>query len=121
MATHEIPRNLKGEGRILNIFSYKALIYTTVFAIFGLIFYYIFEIILGIKYLGIAINILFALIGFSIATFKVPETSAFEVTKKTGGQNIDDVIIRAIKFYTKKRRIYLYTKAKEIKEENEWN
>ena len=30
MATHNIPRNVKGEGRILSVFSYKALVYTAV-------------------------------------------------------------------------------------------
>lgn len=30
MATHMIPRNTKGEGRILFIFSTKAMIYTVV-------------------------------------------------------------------------------------------
>ena len=52
----------------------------------------------------------FGIMGFSIGTFKVPESANFEITKKTGGENIDEVIIRAIKFKQKKNRIYLYTK-----------
>ena len=39
MRTYEIPRNYKGEGRILFIFSTKALIYTVIGAAIGLIFY----------------------------------------------------------------------------------
>lgn len=50
------------------------------------------------------------LIGFSIGTFKVPDSNNFEITKKTGGENIDEVILKAIKFKNKKNRIYLYTK-----------
>lgn len=50
------------------------------------------------------------LIGFAISTFKIPESNNFELTKKAGGESIDEVIIRAIKFKRKKNRIYVYTK-----------
>ncbi len=52
----------------------------------------------------------FGVVGFVIGSFKVPESSNFEITKKTGGENIDEVILRAIKFKRKKNRIYVYTK-----------
>ena len=49
-------------------------------------------------------------IGFGIGTLKVPNTPAFEVTRKTAGENIDDVILRWIKFKLKsKKKIYVYT------------
>ena len=110
MATHDIPRDLKGEGRILNIFSTKALIYTAIGLVVGSIFYFIFSSLLGLTYLGIGLMLLVGVIGFSIATFKIPESSAFEITRKAGGEKIDEVILRAIKFYKGKKRIYLYTK-----------
>lgn len=113
MATHEIPRNVKGEGRILYIFSTKALIYTVIAAVVGLFFYWIFKLI-GMASVGIVILLIFALIGFAIGTFKVPELGNVQFTKKVGGENIDDVIKRAIKFKMKKNRIYVY--AKEEKE-----
>ena len=61
--------------------------------------------------------VLLALIGYSIATFKIPNTTAFEFTKKTGGENIDDVIRRWLKFkFQKKNKIYVYVEGnKEIK------
>ena len=40
MQSYYIPRNYKGEGRILYIFSTKAIIYTAVGAGIGLIFYF---------------------------------------------------------------------------------
>ena len=92
------------------IFSTKSLIYTAIGGAFGLIFYYIFGNILGITWLGITLAVFFALIGFGIATFKVPETNAFEITRKTGGEKIDEVILRAIRFKAKGKRLYLYTK-----------
>ena len=107
MGTYELPRNVKGEGRILFIFTTKSLIYTVVAAGIGLLFYFIFS-MLNMTIVGIAIVAIFALIGFLIGTFKMPEIGKFEFTKKTGGENIDDIIIRAIKFKTKGKRIYVY-------------
>ena len=107
MQTYEIPRNYKGEGRILYIFSTKALIYTCVGAGIGLIFYFILN-ILGFSMIGIIITLILGAIGFAIGTLKVPETNAFEITKKTGGENIDNVILRWIKFKRRGNKIYVY-------------
>lgn len=107
---YQIPRNVKGEGRILFIFSTKALIYTAIGAGIGLVIAWL----LGktgmgaIRYIAVAIP---ALIGFTIGTFKIPNISAFEVTRKTAGENIDDVILRWLKFKIKnKKKIYIYSK-----------
>ena len=43
MGTYQLPRNVKGEGRILFIFTPKSLIYTAIAAAIGLIFYFIFS------------------------------------------------------------------------------
>ena len=92
------------------IFSTKSLIYSCVGGAFGLIFYFIFGKLLKLTWLGIGLAIFFAAIGFAIATFKIPETNAFEITRKTGGEKIDEIILRAIKFKRKGKRLYLYTK-----------
>ena len=113
MKSYYIPRDYKGEGRILYIFSTKAIIYTAVGLGFGLLFYFIFNLI-GLTMVGIIISILFGTIGFAIGTFKVPEMKNFEITKKTGGENIDDIIKRWILFKKNKNRIYIY---KDVKEE----
>ncbi len=107
MNSYNIPRNVKGEGRILYIFSTKALIYTFVGILIGSIFYFIFN-LMGMSTLGLIFIIFFGIIGFVIATFRVPDTSAFKITQKTGGEKIDDVIIRYIKFKLQKGRIYVY-------------
>ena len=60
--------------------------------------------------MGIAVVVVFALIGFVIGTFKVPNIERFEFSRKTGGENIDDVIKRAVKFKMKKEKLYVYTK-----------
>ena len=58
--------------------------------------------------LGAIIIGIFGFIGFAIGTFKIPESNQFEITKKAGGLNIDEAIIRLIKFKQKKNRIYIY-------------
>lgn len=64
---------------------------------------------MGLGTVGIVLLILFALIGFAIGTLKVPNSVAFELTRKTGGENLDDVIMRWIKFKLKnKKKIYVY-------------
>ncbi len=107
MGTYYLPRNVKGEGRILFIFTTKSLIYTVVAAGIGLIFYFIFS-ALKMTMVGIVIVAIFALIGFIIGTVKMPELGKFEFAKKTGGENLDDIIKRAIKFKTKGKKVYVY-------------
>lgn len=101
-----IPRNTKGEGRILFIFSTKALIYTGVGVGIGLVFRFILN-LFGLGVVGWIIMGILGLIGFSIATFKVPEINNFDFTKKAGGLNIDEVILRAYKF-NRNKKIYVF-------------
>ncbi len=115
MGTYNLPRNVKGEGRILFIFSTKALIYAAVGAGVGLIFYFVLSLI-KMKLIGLIIVLALGLLGFIIGTFKIPTGNAFEITKKTGGENIDEIIKRAIKFKMQKNKIYVYKN--EIKTED---
>ena len=52
MGTYRVPRNTKGESRILLIFSTKALIYTVVGIGIGYMINYILKFILILKILG---------------------------------------------------------------------
>lgn len=115
MGPYNIPRDVKDEGRILFIFTGKSMITTTAGLVIGLLFYAIFA-SFGAGLIGIIIAAVLAGIGFGIGTFKMPESSAFEMTRKTGGENIDDVIIRAIKFKMRKDKIYVYDE-EETKDE----
>ena len=115
MQTYEIPRNYKGEGRILYIFSTKALIYTIVGMGIGLIFYFILN-ALGLQMAGIICDVVLGAIGFCIGTFKIPDNKKFNFTTKTGGENIDDVFKRWIKFKQKKNRVYIW---KEVETKDE--
>ena len=103
MGTYNLPRNVKGEGRILFIFSTKGLITTTIGGAVGLIFYAIFG-ALNLKTIGIILTLLCAGIGYAIGMLKVPNANGMEITRKTGGENIDDVIMRYIKFKANKKK-----------------
>ena len=83
---------------------------TSIFAVVGLIFYYLIKTIFGNSLVGIITTLAFALVGFGISTLKMPETNSFAITRKTGGENIDEVILRAIKFKARGKRVYVYTK-----------
>lgn len=111
MGTYNLPRNVKGEGRILFVFTGKSFLYAIIAGGVGLLFYFIFSMV-GLKMVGIAITVLFALIGFAIGTFKMPEISGLSFTKKVGGENLDDIIKRAIMFKTKGSKIYVYKEGK---------
>lgn len=117
MGTYYIPRNYKGETRILNIFSIKSLITTAIGAAFGAIFYFIFSAI-ALQKVGMVLMALFAVIGYIIGAVKIPTIVSIPVTKKIGGEPISEIIIRYFKF-KKNRKIYTYYGSKNrTKEEN---
>ena len=121
---YNIPRNTKGEGRFFYIFSTKALIVTMIFALVGIVIgliVYAFLIMAKVKtstaLVCLISALIFGAIGFIISSFKIPDSNNFELTRKTGGEYIDQIIIRFIKFKIKKNRIYtLFTEEKN----NEW-
>lgn len=108
MGTYNIPRNVKGEGRILFIFSGKSMIYTMIGGVLGLPLYFICS-ALKLTMVGLILVGVFALIGFAIGTFKIPTIGILKFTKKVGGENIDDIIKRAVMFKRKrKQNIFKY-------------
>ena len=98
------------------IFTTKSLIYTCAAGAVGLIFYFIFGTLLKLTWLGIALTIACAALGFVVATFKIPDTNALEITRKAGGENIDDIIMRYIKFKKNSKKLYVYTKEEKPNE-----
>lgn len=117
--SYNIPRNVKGEGRILYVFSYKAVAYTGVGILIGLIFYSLFS-LLGLDVIGYIFVGIFAFIGFGAATFKLPNVTFLKGAKLAAGEQIDEVIKRAIKFKMNKKKYYIYIPSNEkITEEKE--
>lgn len=108
MGTYYIPRNYRGESRILYIFTVKSLITTGIGAVFGSIFWLIFR-SLNMNMVGLIIMAVFAFIGYALGALKIPTIVAFPITKRIGGEPIGEIIIRYFKF-KKNRKMYTYIK-----------
>ena len=114
--SYYVPRSVKGESRILYIFTIKSFAATLAFGLLGAGIY------LGIKQFtdlgivtGIIIIAIFGAIGYVLSTLTIPDVPAMGPLRKAGGENIGAMIIRAITFRGKKK-IYLYNyKRKETK------
>lgn len=108
MGTYQIPRNYRGESRILYIFTVKSLITTAVGAMVGGVFFLIFKSI-NMNPIGIGFMAFFALVGYALGALKVPTIVMFPITKRIGGEPIGEIIMRYMKF-KKNKKIYTYTK-----------
>ena len=117
MGTYRVPRNTKGESRILIIFSTKALIYTIVGIVIGYFINYVLK-LLGIGTIGIIIMAILGVVGFTLASLKIPYISAIPITKDVAGEYIDEILIRYYKFMKQSKRIYVAQKSKEKEEES---
>ena len=107
MGTYNIPRNTKGEGRILFIFSTKGLIYTAIGGFIGFPFHLIISSLTNTTIPGLIVVGFFGLIGFCIGTFKFPMIGALGGADSFGGEKIDDVIKRYFLFKRGKNKIYI--------------
>lgn len=116
MGTYYIPRNLRGETRIFYIFTVKSLITTGIGALIGAIFFFIIGTILGEKLVGGIIMGIFALIGWAIGAIKIPTLAGLPFTKNIGGESLDEILKRYVKFKMN-RRLYTYVDVKETTEE----
>ena len=111
MGTYYIPRNYRGESRILYIFTVKSLITTAVGAMIGALFFLVFR-AMNLTMVGIVIMGVFAFIGFAVGALKIPTIVYIPITKRIGGEPIGEIIIRYIKF-KKNRKMYTYTKEED--------
>lgn len=105
---YNIPRNTKGEGRFFYVFSTKALIVTCVLAGLAYGIFYFVGIMFNQKKIALIAAIIAGLIGFVTTSFKIPDSNNFELTRKAGGEYIDQIIMRYIRFKMKKNKIYTF-------------
>lgn len=112
MNTYIIPREATNENRFL-FFTPQAAIFSLIGFCIGLCFVFIFNFIADVSknqiitYIGWGVCLLIAGIGYILGTFNVPETTAFDICKKTGGEPVYVVIKRALTF-NKRKKIYIY-------------
>lgn len=104
MGTHLIPRSdVKGQDRFFIVFSVPGLIGTIIGIGVGFPFYAIFD-AMEMPFMGYAMLAIFGFIGFVIGQVKVPDTNAFPIFKKVGGEYIRDIILRYLKFRKSKKK-----------------
>ena len=106
--SYMIPRNTKGEGRILMIFSRKSFLWTIACAAVGLVTIYPICAMFGATLIGWVGILVFGLIGYIIGGLKMPNSQNFEILRKTGGEDIDEILLRLLKFKKGGKKIYLY-------------
>ena len=111
MGTHLIPREVDGEARILLIFTPKGFLGILIGLVPGIILYQICA-SLGSTVIAWVLLGICALIGFVIGQVKMPESRAFDLLRKTGGEYVKDVITNYFKF-SKTKKYYVYEKKDE--------
>ena len=112
MNTYMIPREATNENRFL-FFTPQAAIFSLIGFGIGIFFVFIFNFLADsfenqvFTYIGWGIAVLLAAIGYVLGTFNIPETTAFDICKKTGGEPAYVIIKRALTF-NKRKKIYIY-------------
>ena len=108
MNTYMIPREATNENRFL-FFTPKAGIFSIIALIIGIIIKFLLN-LTGIHVMDVVgwiICAILVLIAYALGTFKIPESNAFDILKKAGGEPVDVIIKRAITF-NKRKKIYIY-------------
>jgi len=112
--SYYVPRSVKGESRILYIFTIKSFAVTLAFGLVGVLVYFMLKSFLTIGIVGsIIIIAIFAAIGYALSAVTIPDVPAMGPLRKAGGENIGAMIVRAIMF-KRKKKIYLYNHKREI-------
>ncbi len=106
--SYYVPRNAKGEGRILYIFTIKSLLTTLACGGIAAIVVFMINSVLNLSIFTIILSIVpFAAIGYGIGALKIPDVPIMGPLQKAGGENVMDILFRLATFGNKKR-IYIY-------------
>ena len=112
--TYFVPRSVKGESRLLVIFSIKSFIYTAIFGLIGGGIWYIGSFFGMGLIAGLILTIIFGGLGYFIGSAKIPDSPIMGSFQKAGGEYISDILLRFITFKNRKKLyLYNYTRAKD--------
>lgn len=112
--SYYVPRSVKGESRILYIFTIKSFAVTLAFALVGWGLAYLIGMLVNMSIVATIIVIaIFAAIGYGLSTIVIPDVPMMGPLRKAGGENIGAMLIRAFTFRGKKK-IYLYNYKREV-------
>lgn len=108
-----VPRSVKGETRLLVIFSVKSFAFTAAFGLVGGGIWYLGSALFNMGLIpGLIVTGIFGAIGYVIGAAKIPDSPIMGSFQKAGGENISDILWRFITFKQKKK-IYLYNYSRE--------
>lgn len=115
-----VPRSVKGETRLLVIFSVKSFIFTSCFGLIGGGIWYLGSEFFNMSlFVGLIITIIFGGFGYLIGAAKIPDSPIMGPFQKAGGEYLSDIIIRFFTFKVRKKiYIYNYKREKNIGGEN---
>lgn len=114
-----VPRSVKGESRILFIFTIKSFVLTLAFGLIGVLIWFLLGNFISVPMaLGLVLVGITGGIGYVIGAVTIPDSPMMGPLRKAGGENISDILLRLLAFRGKKK-IYLYDyKRSEIKSKN---
>ena len=111
--SYYVPRSVKGESRILYIFTIKSFAVTLAFALVGWLIAYLIGYIVQIGIVPTLIIIgIFGGIGYALSSITIPDIPLMGPLRKAGGENIGAMILRLLTF-KRKKKIYLYNYKRE--------
>lgn len=103
-----VPRSVKGETRILVIFSVKSFAFTAIFGLIGGGIWYLGSTLFQIGLVpGLVITGIFGGFGYLIGAAKIPDSPIMGPFQKAGGEYVSEIIKRYFTFKGRKK-IYLY-------------
>ena len=106
--SYYVPRNAKGESRILYIFTIKSFVTTLVCGGLGALIRFMIKSVIEMSVFTVIISIIpFAAVGYCIAAWKIPDIPLMGPLQKAGGENVMDILFRLASFGSKKK-IYIY-------------
>jgi len=114
-----VPRSVKGETRILFIFTVKSFILTIAFGLIGVLIWTLLGSFINVSMVvGLVLVAITGAVGYVIGAVTIPDSPVMGPLRKAGGENISDILLRLIAFRGKKK-IYLYDyKREEVKLQN---
>lgn len=111
--SYYVPRSVKGESRLLVIFTVKSFIFTAAFGLVGGGIWYFCSQLFGMGLLpGLILTLAFGGIGYVIGAAKIPDSPIMGPFQKAGGEYVSDIIWRFLTFKNRKK-IYIYNYDRE--------